>query len=188
MKKILLTAALLAGLSTTVSVYAQGTILLDNGPGGNIYVGAGSTAGDLLGVDLGGATLFGGAVGAGAPTTLASVSGAGMAGTTVDFGKIAVPGTYSVTGVALGGTAELRLQIWMGNFNSYAAAVAGLAAVADSGLFSNPTGGDGAPPSLPKQLSGLPDMHLVAGVPEPSTLALAGLGAAALLAYRRRNR
>ena len=46
-------------------------------------------------------------------------------------------------------------------------------------------GGVGAPPSLPADLVGLSGFTLTA-IPEPSTIALAALGAAALL-FRRRK-
>lgn len=182
MKKVLFTAALLAGLSTTASLYAQGTILLDNGPGGLIYLDSVAPA-NLLVVDVN-AQLFGGPVG-GALTSLKTLAQASAAGITVDAGRISDPSgsPVAVPGVALGGTAELRLLLWQGSSPTFAGAAG--QRTADSGLFSNPTGGNGSPPALPASLSGLPVMVLQ--VPEPSTLALAGLGVAALLAYRRRN-
>lgn len=182
MKRTLLTATLLAGLAASTSVFGQGTILLDNSGGGMIYVGAGT--GTPLAVDVN-AQLWGGIVGSGATTELKSITGAGAAGITVDLGRISDPSgsPIAVPGVALGGTAELRLLLWLGNSANYA----GATEKADSGVFTNPTGGDGSPPSLPKTLTGLPEMHITSAViPEPSTLALAGLGVAALFAFRRR--
>lgn len=187
MKKTLLTATLLAGFAASMSVYGQGTILLDNTGGGMIYLGADTAT--PLAVDVN-AQLYGGIVGSGATNSLRAITGASASGITVDLGRISDPSgvPIAITGVALGGTAELRLQLWMGSANNWADAVTGGAARADSGLFSNPTGGDGSPPALPKNLTGLPEMHLTATVvPEPSTLVLAGLGAVALLAYRRRT-
>ena len=184
MKKIVLTATLLAGLLTSVSVYAQGTVFLDNSTGGLIYLGQDNST--LLSTDVN-AELLGGAPG-GSLTPLATIVGAAAAGITVDFGRISDPTGLSriVPGVAAGGPADLQVRLWMGSASSFQAAVAALAPVADSGRFTNPTGGVGQPPSLPAGLSGMPALHITS-VPEPSTLALAGLGAAALLMYRRRN-
>lgn len=187
MKKILLSAALVASLSASMSLYGQGTILLDNTGGGMIYIGEGTA--NPLAVDVN-AQLFGGAVGSGATASLRAISGAGAAGITVDLGRISDPSgsPIAVPGVALGGTAELRLALWQGNYADWAAASAAGAVGQITLPFSNPTGGQGSPPALPANLVNLPEMHLVAGVvPEPSTMALAGLGAAALLMYRRRK-
>jgi hypothetical protein len=184
MKKLILSTVLLAGLSTSVSLYAQGTVFLENSTGGLIYLGLGNAT--PLAVDVN-AELLGGIPG-GSLAPLATLVGAATAGITVDFGRVADPTGLSriVPGVTPGQNAALQLRLWMGNSTTYGGAVSAGAFVADSGVFTNPTGGDGIPPALPKGLSGLPEMHLT-NVPEPSTLALAGLGAAALLMYRRRT-
>lgn len=184
MKKSVLNAILLASLSTGLSVYGQGTVFLDNSSGGLIYVGPDNST--LLSTDVN-AELLGGAPG-GSLTPLATIVGPATAGITVDFGRISDPTGLSrvVPGVAAGSPADLQVRLWMGNALTYDSAVAGLAAVADSGRFVNPTGGNGTPPAPPAGLSGMPALNIQA-VPEPSTLALAGLGAAALLMYRRRS-
>ena len=198
MKKLILTAVLLGGLSA--SVLAQGTISVDNlngsgtssstsnglfyGSSGAVYNGASINA-----VLLGGAS-------AASLTPVASFTGAGAL---FGFGGgvFADPMglTYAVNGVALGGTATLQLQAWIGTANSYGQAGApnqfrawnGSAYVAaDTFTFTNPTGGAGVPPGLPKSLDGMPAMRLVT-IPEPSTMALAGLGIASLLIFRRRK-
>ena len=102
--------------------------------------------------------------------------------------------SYPVPGVPLGGTATLNVQAWRGSATSYASAGEydrfwawnGFAlAPASSFTFLNPTGGNGVPPALAKSLDGMPAMELI--IPEPSTFALAGLGAVALLICRRRK-
>jgi len=91
-----------------------------------------------------------------------------------------IPGTdsYSVW-------AYVKIRAWTGNFNSYAAAVAGGAYVAESTAFSthfaagiDPTIGDCAP---------MPAM-ILSHVPEPSTLILLAASLAGLLAYAWRKR
>jgi hypothetical protein len=67
---------------------------------------------------------------------------------------------YLIPGVADNGYAVLEVQLWLGNATNYAAAVLEGAPVADSGPFSNPTGGSGTPPSIPPGLEGMPAMIL----------------------------
>ena len=199
MKKLILTAVLLGGLSA--SVLAQGTISVDN------LNGAGTTSATSLGLFFNtagpyngsaiNAVLLGGAS-AGSMSPIASFTGAGAL---FGFGGgvFADPNglTYAVNGVALGGTATLQLQAWIGASSSYALAAPGEQFGAWNGnafvagntfTFTNPTGGNGVPPALPKSLDGMPAMQLgLAVIPEPSTMLLAGLGAASLLIFRRRK-
>lgn len=54
--------------------------------------------------------------------------------------------------------------------------------------FQNSTGNPGAtPPGLPSDLTGWSSPVLLSPIPEPSTIALAGLGIASLLLFRRRK-
>lgn len=179
MKKLILMTVLLGGLST--SMYAQGTVQFDNTGGGLIYLGAGNT--NPVAVSINGELL------GGTPyTSLASLSGANAL-TAVDFGVVqnANGTSYIVPGTPVGTAAQLQVLLWDGNATSYLAAVAAGANVADSGLFSNPTGGAGAPPGPPTTLTGMPSLHLVSAVPEPSVIALGCLGVVSLIAFRRRN-
>ncbi len=94
---------------------------------------------------------------------------------------------YNIPGVAPGGTAFLDLQVWEGNFSNFNAADATVnVPTGESGVFTNPTGGDSANP-LPEDLVGMPSI-LVIAKPEPSTLALFGLGAVSLLLFHRRKK
>jgi len=97
----------------------------------------------------------------------------------------------TVPGIAAGGTAYVELQIWdydspaaTGTYSTFAAAVAGNDPRAQA-IFTNPTSNPGAAVP-PQELSGSPAIVLTT-VPEPATFALAGLGLASLLAFRRRS-
>jgi len=197
MKKLLLTAALLA--TTTLGVLAQGTTVWDStgntspsstaSSGGQWWIALNGNAATLLNEDVN-ATLLGGTV-SGSLTPLATLL---LSNHTAD-GDITFLGNgafldqsgkeYTVPGSAANGTALLQIQAWTGNFATYAAAVAANTGYyAQTAEFSQALGGAGTPAP---GLSSMPAIVLVQNIPEPSTIALAGLGAAALLIFRRRN-
>lgn len=101
-----------------------------------------------------------------------------------------VGGTQVIPGVVGGGTAWIQILVWDTSAGAtYAAALAsGLDNVYGfSSVFSVVTGNPSAePPGTPALLTGLQSFSLVV-VPEPSTFALAGLGLAGLLLFRRRK-
>jgi len=198
MKKLLL-SVLLAGL--TAGAYAQGTgagtVLLANN--GNSDQSPSATANGL--VFLNGAlttadlnvALFGFTDSTSVMAhPVASMIGSAAAGNSL-FGS----GTFtdlSSTAYAVDGTttsstgAFFILQAWLGSASSYAAAVSAGAPAGQTIVFGNGLGGVGSPPSTTPQLTGMPGVNLTtAVVPEPSTFALAGLGAAAMLIFRRRK-
>jgi len=190
MKKIL---ASLAVVGLAASLYGQGIILENPGPG-LVYM-PGDVLFDGLQFNLGVTISAGATAGSLAPIGLGTYTAANdpKMYTGADMGKFALGGTgtaYDVAGVASGGTAWVQLQIWYdgvgGLFANYTAAANGGGLVATV-LFQNPTAAPlGIPPTPPQKLSGMPDVHL-AIVPEPSTLALGALGLASLLAFRRRS-
>jgi len=198
MKKVILTVIAVAGLSA--SVLAQGTITADNlNGGGNNHATSLGLFFNGDGTPYTGAFLNMQLLGGADAASLAPVATfVGAANGLVSFGggQYADPLglSYAVPGVALGGNATLRVLAWRGAALTFGQALGndqfqawnGSANVSASTFsFINATGGGGTPPGLPKSLDGMPAMSLV--VPEPSTLALAGLGAAALLMYRRRK-
>ena len=76
----------------------------------------------------------------------------------------------------------LQIQAWTGNFDSYAAAVSGGAAAAQSPIFANRVD---VPPGSPAELTGMPGIILT--VPEPATFALVGFGAICFLLFWQRR-
>jgi hypothetical protein len=198
MKKLLL-SALLIGL--TAGAYAQGTgagsvLLANNGNGdqspsatanGLVFLNGALTTTDLN-VALFGFTDSTSVL----QHPVASMVGSAAAGNSL-FGS----GTFtdlSSTAYAVDGTttastgAFFILQAWVGGASSYSAALAAGAPAGQTIVFANGLGGVGSPPSTTPQLVGMPGLNLTASaVPEPSTFALAGLGAAAMLIFRRRK-
>jgi hypothetical protein len=113
-----------------------------------------------------------------------------------DLGKFQLgPPDEAVTvpGVAPGGMAWIELQMWdydspyaTGTFQNLGDALDHLD-LGGSVIFQNPTSDPtGSPPMPPPDLIGMPSVSFVL-IPEPATLALAGLGLASLWALRRRN-
>jgi hypothetical protein len=93
-------------------------------------------------------------------------------------------GTVTVAGLAAGTVGYFEVAGWTGNAASYAQATG------DAGfttVFGGNTGGSGSPPAPPVNLTGWSGNLNLTPVPEPTTIALGGLGAAALLLFRRRK-
>jgi len=99
-------------------------------------------------------------------------------------------GTRVITGVNEAAVAFIQIHAWdvtKGATYSLAQASGLGDAWGSSGIFSVTTGApNGSPPTTPATLVGFQSFSLNP-VPEPSTFALAGLGAAALLLFRRRK-
>jgi len=181
MKK--LTATLLATTLVSLAAFAQGTVNFVNlGAGLNapVFMSDGTTKVGTTGFT---AELLAGT----SAGTLASVATANFVAGGYFQGS---PATVAIGSVAPGATAFLQVRVFSASSGSFAAAqTANLANTwGQSGVFSVVTGGAGSPPTTPSPLAGLTSFNLNSGVvPEPSSLALAGLGAAALLVFRRRK-
>jgi hypothetical protein len=93
-------------------------------------------------------------------------------------------GNVTVAGLTAGTVGYFEIAVWIGNAASYAQATgnAGFTTV-----FANNTGGSGRPPFPPINLTGWNGNLNMPVIPEPSTIALGGLGAAGLLLFRRRK-
>lgn len=92
-----------------------------------------------------------------------------------------------------GASAAFQVRGWTGGYATYEAAYAAATSgtqgilLGVSSVFSAVTGGAGTPPGAPATLAGAIPSFTLVPVPEPSTIALAGLGAASLLLFRRRK-
>jgi len=179
MKKAIISAVALMGLSA--ATYGQ-SVFFDNISGGGLVMGA--QASDTIN-----GAIMGGPVGSNLVPVIALTGGSLL---NLGGGLVYDPSglSYTIPGVAANSDASLHLQFWVGTDLTYAAAAAAGKLVADSPIFTGPTGGGGIPASIPPSaLRNMPNLTLAPTgvIPEPSTLALAGLGAAALLMYRRRT-
>ena len=187
MKKLFLSLSL---TGITISAFAQGSLIaIDNNLNANASITA--TAGGLfffgvtpIAQDFN-LALYGGTDST-ALTLIKSISGAAAVGANAfGMGTFTDPtgGTYAVPGTtAASTTAFFQIEAWTGAATSWAAAAAAGLPNGKSLVFSNPVA---APPNATPDLTGMP--AIIIAVPEPSTFALAGLGAAALLIFRRRK-
>ena len=190
MKKVIITITL---FGLVAAAYAQGYIALNNINNTNSSLTA--TSGGLfffdqmfpslnpVRIDMDFNAAFYGGTDSASLTLLHQFSGPGATadnaagpGTFLDRlgGVYAVPGT-----TAASTTAFFRIEAWVGSASSFSQA--GLANWASYNLiFSNPVDDIANPPNL----VGMPATTILY-IPEPGTLALAGLCAASLLSWRR---
>jgi len=211
MKKYLVTLAITA-LAT--SAFAQGTVVFNNNSSGLVKQWTSASDPTLISVPkLGGSvTLFAAAPGA----SLNPLGTVGAGGYTANYANLAAflaantgwaqiattgilpiaagqynGGTQTIAGGA-GANAQYFVVGWTGAFASYDAAMAaGSGFIGVSSVFATTTGNPttvppGTPVSLNSTFTGM-TLATVSSVPEPSTFALAGLGAAALMIFRRRK-
>jgi len=187
MKKILITLALVA--TTAVSSFAQGKITLGND---SLHLLTdGSAPLPLNGFSALTLQLMGG-TSAGSMTLQTTLTGSAINSLAVDPGRINNT-TFTMIGVGTGVQAFLQLLIWdtaAGSFANASAPASGFR-YGSTSVFTVTTGSfafnsivlHGAPGN-----STWADGPVVVNpVPEPSSMALAGLGAASLLIFRRRK-
>ena len=207
MKKLLIIVT--AAMAFASYAYAQGTIVLINAENTSADInatanglvwtndgkgGIGLWRGDLYNLSL--QILGGPSTDSLTPLRLIREDVVEAAGdyTGLDVGKFV--GTWNevavltVPGISPGGTAWIHLKLWWSAGGpvspTYDAAKTDGHSFFGEALFQNPTGNPlASPPGLPLTLTGMPAIVLM--VPEPSMFALAGLGLAGLLIFRRRK-
>jgi hypothetical protein len=196
MKLNTLAVILVAGISA--SAFGQGVILQNVGTGaggtnGAVYMQNGTKFDGInfnLGVTVSGGINAGSLAPVGLGTYTLANDPKGYTGLDVGLFQLgATASSVNIPGVAAGGVATIQLQVWYdgatGLFANYGAAAAGGGQVGTVTFLQNTSN---LPLTPAGPLNGMPDIHLAAGVvPEPSTLALAGLGAASVLLFRRRK-
>jgi len=155
--------------------------------GGGYVVGTGFTA-ELWGGAS--AASLQAATGTGARASFRTSTSAGVIGT---IDPATINGAATITGVPGNSIATLQLRVWDnqgGTITSWADALAAGVAHGVSATYLSPNLGGtdpgGGPDITPTQAVNLRSFNLQA-VPEPTTLAMLGLGAAALLVIRRRK-
>jgi len=198
MKRLtLLTAFALSGFGA----FAQGTITFANivtlSPIPYVVWGPNAGAGNVAGARISAAAgvkvgLYYNNALVGAPVEIGK-SSTGTINAAFD-GRFNGPG-LTIPNLPAGQSGSFIVKAWSGSFATYADAVAGGAAYGGESLaFTNPTGGVPDPVTgiagLPASLTGFTSplaVNTLAVVPEPKTIALAGLGLGGLLLMRRRK-
>jgi hypothetical protein len=177
MKKLLIA---LAAVLVTAASYAQGTLNFNTR-----FTAAGVNAPVVLSTGGGPGPSYSAAlylVSGGTDTLVPNSTTTFRDGsTTAALAQYVNPITVEIPGVGTGGTATLKIKAWQTSLGTYETAQL---ARGESAVFTTtPLGGGPTPPGdLPSSLQGF----TVNVIPEPSTIALGALGAAALLLRRRK--
>jgi hypothetical protein len=105
-------------------------------------------------------------------------------GTGAGYWNAGADSTRTLAGIAGGASVWLQVRVWDSTKGtSFETAQSNGSLVGQSAAFSITAGGGGSPPGPPNAMIGMTSFSLV---PEPSTLALLGLGLGALLIRRRK--
>jgi len=92
---------------------------------------------------------------------------------------------YVIPNDAAGAVVSFEVEGWLGNYGSLAAAQAAGQKVGTTAAFTETLV---AVPGTANDIENMPALNLTAAVPEPSTFAMAGVGLASMLIFRRRNK
>jgi hypothetical protein len=203
MKKYL---GILAVTAMAASAFAQGTVSFVNGASSLVRAGADLASAQPIPVNGGFVQLLWAPSGtamtawdSGNPVSLTAFLAANPGWNAIPesikaIGPIAAgrfnAGAITVPTAAPGAPIQAAVAAWEGNFATFDAAQAAGAAIGVSSSFAVATGNPTTtPPGTAGSITGAGQFGGVTAlaVPEPSSLALAGLGAAALLIFRRRQ-
>jgi len=198
MKKQILTLLAITGFAC--GALAQGTVYFDNSNGN--AGGSAATTGGLFYINVGGVVsalsqdmnyTFLGGTAANSLSVLVTSYGTASTGDSFGGGVIIDNGgnAFPVPSSTPGGTAFLEIQAWTGSGSSYAvgSTTAGNY-FGDTGVFTGPLGNNvvSGVPQPGRYLDTMPSLVLnLVAVPEPTTLALAGLGGFGMLMALRRK-
>jgi len=202
MKKYLSVLAVAAMAAYATSAFAQGTVVFNNGSSGLVQQWTAADNSTLISVPKGGGQvqLYWAAQGTAYTPWTASLSSAAWqaanAGwklenafgfTTPAAGKF-TGGTLTLTPLNAGGSIDYVVVGWTGNYASFDEALTAGSMANVSLKFTSGTGNPTtSPPGTATPIADTFGGMTLQPIPEPSTLALAGLGAAALLIFRRRK-
>jgi hypothetical protein len=192
----IIAAALMA--TGVASGFAQGTVVFNNGTGlvlqetstGFVPVPKGGGQVQLFWATAG--TPYTPWTGALTPAAWYAANAGWILGPAIGFttpsaGKFN-GGVLTLSPVSPGGTIDYVVAAWTGNAPTMDAALASDGMVAVSSLFTSATGNPTTiPPDVPVPLADSFGGLAIAYIPEPSSFALAVLGAASLLVFRRRE-
>lgn len=185
MKKTLATIITVGAL--VASSYAQGTVTFNNSATTQVKLWTSLTDNTLVNMPVGGGRveLLWAAVGT---TDLALFSSVGTTGFTTAPGRFS-GGAVTIPTTVAGGPAALVVRGWNGASLTWAGRDTALGQEGWSTIWTQAATGNPTtvPPGTPTSiLPGFAGLTL-APVPEPSSMVLAGLGAASLLLFRRRK-
>jgi hypothetical protein len=184
MKKLIL-ATLMAGLIPMIAS-AQGTVSFSSSSANHKVTSNGTTG---VGAGYIAALYWGAGTGPAAENTLVQLGA--TTGVTGGTGFLVNGGTRTTGGAtAEGAQATFQVRAWTSSSGATweEALTSGSGFAGKTAPFVNNTGGPNlSPPVTAQQLAGWTTPITVTPIPEPSTIALAGLGLASLLVIRRRK-
>jgi hypothetical protein len=179
---------LLAVLLTTVTCFAQGQVNFANrvGAGGSILNAPVTIIGTQTapGPDFSAQLLLVGANGSLTPLIPISTFNRAGTGAAAVASQFWAPQTITIDGHFGGESLTFRVRVWRTSEGSYDAALDRGSSADFTAILGGPAQDPNVPPSTPANLTNLKSFTF--GFPEPSTITLGLLGAAALVMFRRR--